>query len=66
MANFYTNRTTTGLLNTLRSDINILKTSYTKRKDVKIRLIIDELKNRDLTDRQKSELRRLVDKFTWI
>jgi hypothetical protein len=66
MANFYTNRTTTGLLSTLRSDINILKTSYTKRKDVKIRLIINELKNRDLTDRQKSELRRLVDKFTWI
>lgn len=62
----YKNKSVTLLISTLRTDISSLQKSNNKKKDLKIRSLIKELKTRDLTELQKSTFNKLILRYTWI
>lgn len=62
----YKNKSVTSLISTLRTDISSLQKSNNKKKDLKIRSLIKELKTRDLTELQKSTFNKLILRYTWI
>lgn len=66
MVGFYEKYSTSGLLDMLCHSINDQKERFAHNRDVKIRLIMKELKTRELSQNQSDRFRRLVDRFTWM
>lgn len=66
MAGMYETYTTHRLLNNLRTSIEEQKERFARTRDVKIRLMIKELKTRDLGETNRTKFRRLVDRFISI
>jgi hypothetical protein len=66
MVEIYEHHSNTKLLDTLRRGVADLSNRFHYKQNVKVKLVIKELKRRTLTDIQKQTFRRLVDRYSWI
>ena len=66
MVGIYEHDSNTKLLNALRRGVADLSNRFHYQQNVKVKLVIKELKRRTLTDIQKQTFRRLVDRYSWI